>query len=692
MSRPSVFKLGTSTNDVSTWRRQHSISKDDPTYYIQIATERSGVICTRLVRHELFARFPTLRKPEYTSEAGDVILPSADGAIDDDILANVVETATRNASEGKGFNMDIDEHPISSINTHVVLTLLGMQKEADILLDHMWTIFALVELTAEHVHWIWETFAPSIDRRLDAEAWPAGPYVPPYGAYYLNLAAYQILNLEAEGKLHDMVEKYVYGTETWSQPRLKHLVEQRNTKYGLRRGYDLSRQSRELRGDDSTANAFAKLQIDEGWITDRNLGPITPTYAKYYREVDYLNASGGAEVEPAKQPNPTKPTFSFDRAGLGVPTWKAGERLGHSRQQSHDDAPELGLDFDDENDNRPEVVEIRGLVAEIAKKQKIAQESNNLFVQRQAEKKLKALQDDLLAKRAALEAVDGGTAGKLSWPKAPPKPPVQQAAPRSSTFWIGSGVTPSFGASASANFPHPCLPQPASNLRKPVPFVPATQPFISPLTAGTTTTSGSMFGTSGTSQSGSFTQPQNLSSTSSYGPPAPAENKPFAFGQAPSGPFGGSATPNFQAAPAQRPNSAFNTPMGAFGTASPANRAPLHNAPPQSVFNPPVHPAGSQSTPVLNMFSNPTSAFTANASGGNMFNPQSGGGGQVPNQFNPPTNNFGNAGVGAAQGQGNNPFSFQANNGTNMFSPQPNQMMGAPARRIAKPTGRMGRR
>lgn len=692
MSRPSVFKLGTSTNDVSTWRRQRNIPKDDPTYYIQIATERSGVICTRLVRHELFTLFPALRKPEYTFEAGNVILPSADGAIDDDILANVVESAMRNASEGKGFNMDIDEHPISSINTHVVLTLLGMQKEADILLDHMWTIFALVELTAEHVHWIWETFAPSIDRRLDAEAWPAGPYVPPYGAYYLNFATYQILNLKAEGKLHAMVEKYVYGIETWSQPRLKNLVEQRKTKYDLQKGYDLSRQSLELRGDDSNINAFAKLQIDEGWVNDRNLGPLTPTYAKYYREVDHHNASGGAEAEPAKQPTPIKPTFSFERAGLDVPSWKTGERLGHSRQQSHDDAPELGFDLDDEDDDRPEVIEIRELLAEITKGQKVAQETDNLFVQRQAQKKLKALQDDLLSKRAALNAAGGGTTGNLSWPKAPPKPPAQQAAaPRSSLFGTESGTTPSFGASAFTNFPNPSQSQPTSNLRKPVPFVPATQPFQSPSTVGTATTSGSMFGTSAASQSGIFSQPQNLPPTSFYGPPAPAENKPFAFGQAPSGPFGGSATPAFSLSPAQPSNSAFSTPGGAFGTASPANRSLLHNAPPQNTFNPPVQPTSTQSTPTSNMFSNPSSAFTANASNGNMFNSQSGVGGQAPNPFNTPTNNFGNAGAGAAQGQGNNPFAFQANAGTNMFSAQPNQMMGAPARRIAKPTGRLGR-
>ncbi|KAF2655692.1 hypothetical protein K491DRAFT_758033 [Lophiostoma macrostomum CBS 122681] len=315
-----VFKLDTPTSKTSTWHRQ-SYDKDDPAYYVQIATERSdsaygGIICTKVPRDQVFSQIPNLSK--YVLESGHVLLPGTENGIDDEILTNVVQTALRSATDGKGFSMDIEDDPIVCINAHIVLTLLEMTKEAEILLEHMWHLFAQFELKADHVSWIWDNFASTIERRPDAESWPAGPYSAPFGLYYINLAAWQILNLKEEGKLDEIVDKYVYGSELFSEPRLRKLLEKRKKKHGLDKGFDISKLSPEIQGM-SKPNAFAKLQNSPGWNLDKK--PDAPTYAKYYREP---HTPGGV----------AKSGFDFSRSGSTMSPWKSEEKPSQNLEGS----------------------------------------------------------------------------------------------------------------------------------------------------------------------------------------------------------------------------------------------------------------------------------------------------------------------------------------------------------------------
>jgi hypothetical protein len=608
-------------------------------------------------------------------------LPGQENSIDDEILTNIIQTALRSATDDNGFSMDIEENPVACISAHVVLTLLEMAKEAEILLEHMWSLFAQFELKAEHVSWIWDNFAPSIERRPDAEAWPAGPYRAPFGIYYINLAAWQVLNLKSEGKLDETVEKYVYGSEFFSQPRLREMVEKREKKYGLDKGYDMSKLSPELRAMSKT-NAFAKLQNSPGSSPDKK--PDALTYAKYYRDT---NDTGN----PADSAKHAKPAFELGRSGSGMSPWKAEEKPSQNVGE---------IQKEDSDDNaQPD--------------EKVAGDSNP--------SKFFWPKTPVRSSSAA--------------------PASGQAAHLASSAGSVAGSKPQSHSLGSSNVSQGSLPR-RNALDNPVQFVTASEKppnnIFSHNTLGNNTTA-TMFGAPKPSQqAGIFNKPpnqptaqnsmfNNLQSTPfpAQTPPAqnkfifspapngplgipsaqpiptptiqlatPPQNTNFNFSPAPSGPFGGASTQPAAGSAFPRPNQPFGmqTNTNTFGQSAPSNNPHFFNAAAHGAPQPSSQPTDNQFGAPNSMFNNAGAADTSMQENG--FNPAFGGGASTPGPFNPPasTTGFGNNGNG--QAQGGNGFVFTAGAGeNNPFAMQPNMPLTPSNRRKAVPKSRLpGRR
>jgi hypothetical protein len=619
----------------------------------------------------VFSRIPALSK--YVLESGHILLPGQENSIDDEILTNIIQSALRSATDDKGFSMDIEENPVACISAHVVLTLLEMAKEAEILLEHMWSLFAQFELKAEHVSWIWDNFAPSIERRPDAEAWPAGPYRAPFGIYYINLAAWQILNLKSEGKLDETVEKYVYGSEIFSQPRLREMVEKREKKYGLDKGYDMSKLSPELRAMSKT-NAFARLQNSPGWSPDKK--PDALTYAKYYRDTN----------DPGDL---AKPGFDLGRSGSGMSQWKTEEKpaqnVGESKEDPDDNAQPDEKNAGDSNPSKffwpktpvrsSSATPASGQAAHLASPSGTATglkpHLGSSNVSQGSLPRQNALDNPVQFVPASEKppsnifshnALGNNTTAAMFGAPSPSqqagifnKPPNQPTAQNSM-----------FNNPPSQSTPFPAQTPPAQNKFNfsPAPNgllgIPSTQPIPTPTIQLAT----------------------------------PPQNNKFNWSPASNGPFGGTSTQPAARPAFPRPNQPVGTRTNTnmFGHSAPSSNPHFFNAAAHGAPQPSSQPTDNQFGGSSSMFNNAGAADTSMQ--GNGFNPAFGGGASTPGSFNPPasTTGFGNNGNG--QAQGGNGFVFSAGAGeNNPFAMQPNMPLTPSNRRKAVPKSRLpGRR
>jgi hypothetical protein len=123
------------------------------------------------------------------------------------------------------------------MQTHVIINFLEMKKEAEILLSCLWGLLQRCELKVEQVDWIWTTFRSAMEAQ-ELPSLPTGPYVAPFAECYIQMMAWQILNLDAIDKLDPDVRDYVLGTGHKTQVQLKAVIEERSKKYGLTAGYE----------------------------------------------------------------------------------------------------------------------------------------------------------------------------------------------------------------------------------------------------------------------------------------------------------------------------------------------------------------------------------------------------------------------------------------------------------------------
>jgi hypothetical protein len=132
------------------------------------------------------------------------------------------------AKAGKPLAMHMHRDPTRLIKIHSVLVRFEMRKEADVLLEELWTVIGSKELRLADVSWIWDTFADPIKSR-----WGRNDYVAPAAEKYVQMMAWQIVNMDAAGKLNHEIQKTI---EMEKEPRyFFDTLKTRLQKYGLGR-------------------------------------------------------------------------------------------------------------------------------------------------------------------------------------------------------------------------------------------------------------------------------------------------------------------------------------------------------------------------------------------------------------------------------------------------------------------------
>jgi hypothetical protein len=220
----SLFTFRTDVGKTS-WHRK--VSEQDK--HIQIAVERLGnpdgmILCDQISPHLLFSLAPALQNELLGRR---IVLPSS-AALDDEAINDVVNAILDCAREGKPLAMQMQRAPVRLMKVHVVFVLFGMQKEADALLSSLWELVGSKELKLADISWIWDTFADPVGKR-----WSEEEYVAPAGPEYIQMMAWQVVNMDAAGKLDEDVKTSI---EMEMEPRyLYNMLKTRVDKFGLGR-------------------------------------------------------------------------------------------------------------------------------------------------------------------------------------------------------------------------------------------------------------------------------------------------------------------------------------------------------------------------------------------------------------------------------------------------------------------------
>ena len=198
----------------------------EPSQYIQITIEQLGdpttnlVICDQIPPQLLFSLAPALQNDLHDRR---IVLP-ASTALDDDTVNDVVNDILECARKGKHLALHMHRGPVRLIKVHCVLVRFGMQKEADTLLEALWELMRSKQLTLGDILWIWDTFA---------DPWARNGYVAPAADEYIQMIAWQIVNMDAEGKLSDDIKKAI---EEEQEPRyFFEMLKKRVEEFGLGR-------------------------------------------------------------------------------------------------------------------------------------------------------------------------------------------------------------------------------------------------------------------------------------------------------------------------------------------------------------------------------------------------------------------------------------------------------------------------
>jgi hypothetical protein len=264
MAERAPFKFPSTAPQLSTWNKGKEATDDsNPVRYIKIAIEQVGfpqgsLIYDRVPREDFFKRAPALHQYVDTTDT-KIILPA--NSVDEDTIHDIVTAMVAAGEQKTDFNMYVDKTPVNLIKIHAVFVLFGMKKEAANVLDQAWESMAMHELKPEEVDWIWDTYGVwdsgvkteletdtimqqhSADAQLKtSKLWKvlnrnktesaiefSRTYRAPYEKEYVEMMAYQILNLDALGKLNCVISRMILDRCL----TLRKVVEARRQKYGL---------------------------------------------------------------------------------------------------------------------------------------------------------------------------------------------------------------------------------------------------------------------------------------------------------------------------------------------------------------------------------------------------------------------------------------------------------------------------
>jgi hypothetical protein len=260
------FKFLSTAPQRLTWYSGKSLTNNlHPFYFVNIAIEhpdlpQGALICSRVPREDLFKLAPKLR--QYLDVTNTkIILPA--NSVDEETVHDVITAIVAAEKQKTEFTMRVEKTPVTLIKIHAVLVLFGTKKEAEIVRLLIWESMAIHELSPQEVDWIWDTFGvcdsgveaemelstaiqqhDEEDLKNSVKLWKVvnrnkddtkseQVYVALYAKEYVDKMAYQILNLEALGKLNNVILMMVLDRCT----NLKKVLGKRKEKYGLAPGY-----------------------------------------------------------------------------------------------------------------------------------------------------------------------------------------------------------------------------------------------------------------------------------------------------------------------------------------------------------------------------------------------------------------------------------------------------------------------
>ncbi|KAF3034788.1 hypothetical protein E8E12_003380 [Didymella heteroderae] len=186
---------------------------------------RGEVIAAGVPLRPLKETAPTLL--EYlTIDGTEILLPRSE-AVDWSLLLNLIDVIVDKHRSGEVFEIDTHEmlqDPVRSIKLHVILTMFGLHDQASSLLKQLWLGFETHTLTPTDVFWMY-----------GALVLPKKPgWVPELTDVYLQMMAWNILDADAENRLHP--DLHTFFLEEEAKPyHLTRLLEEHFHKYGLSR-------------------------------------------------------------------------------------------------------------------------------------------------------------------------------------------------------------------------------------------------------------------------------------------------------------------------------------------------------------------------------------------------------------------------------------------------------------------------
>lgn len=164
---------------------------------------------------------------EYLTIDGTKITLPFSEAIDWSLVLKLIDIIVEKHCSGEIFEINTQEllqSPIMSIKLHVILKLFGLNHQADSLLKQLWEVFETHTLTPTDVFWMYGALVPPRDAK----------WVPELADVYLQMMAWNILNADAENRLHSDVR--IFFLEEEGKPyHLTRLLQKHFDRYGLRR-------------------------------------------------------------------------------------------------------------------------------------------------------------------------------------------------------------------------------------------------------------------------------------------------------------------------------------------------------------------------------------------------------------------------------------------------------------------------
>lgn len=356
------FKFPSTAPQRATWYGGKSSPDDShPFYYVKIAIEHSdlpqgALICDRVPREYLFKLAPKLH--QYLDVTNTkIVLPA--NSVDEDTVHDVVTAIVAAEKQKQKFTMHVEKIPVTLIKIHAVLALFGTKKEAELVKSLAWDSMAIHELSPQEVDWVWDTYGvwdSGVEAEMETDTiipqhnkeevknniklWKVvnknkddtefeQTYFAPYANEYVEMMAYQILNLEALGKLNDVILRMILD----QCPSLKKVLERRKEIYRLGPGYKAP--SFQLNTSLSTSNMDEQQPKTISKDVKKTEQPPFPTPApKKASMITKPLPHRTPAMEAALNRKSSVLNFSRATAGIMVNKFDEGRRLPHGNEVS----------------------------------------------------------------------------------------------------------------------------------------------------------------------------------------------------------------------------------------------------------------------------------------------------------------------------------------------------------------------